>query len=127
MENGIDGAYQEAEFGSTLKRTLNQQNYDEFSVVWDLARKEKQVIDTWNLREVEDVESDLKTFLKDTQASLQFKMSKYTTPMLQIITSMDLDTTVSLLCGERQSSGEGSLEEYSHDDFQAILYLCVFT
>lgn len=34
-----DGAYQAAEFGSTLKRTLNQQTYDEsfLSVVWDSA------------------------------------------------------------------------------------------
>ena len=58
------------------------------------------ITDSWKQQQVEDVETDMETFMKDLVTSLEARLNSCTKHMQNILTCMDLDTLFSLFCGE---------------------------
>lgn len=93
---------------------------------------EVETVDHWRVRDVCDVESDLKNFMGDLKFSFESRVDSSSVEMLRILTCVDLDSLFALLCGERLESGkvklavgEGQLERYGRDNFQKLFeYVC---
>lgn len=87
----------------------------------DGNRKE---VNNWEVREMKDVEDDLKIFLTDLLLSFENRVKDCTKEMQHVLTCLDLDTLISLMCGEKLASGkvklvcgEGPLELHGVEDF----------
>lgn len=83
------------------------------------------------MRDVSDVESDLKGFMGDLKASFKSRVNTSSAEMLSILTCVDLDSLFALLCGERLQSGkvklakEGQLGKYDKENFEKLFdYVC---
>ena len=92
---------------------------------------EVQTVDHWSVRDVSDVESDLKGFMGDLKASFESRVNTSSAEMLSILTCVDLDSLFALLCGERLQSGkvklakEGQLGKYGKENFEKLFdYVC---
>lgn len=94
--------------------------------------EEVETVDHWSVRDVSDVESDLKGFIGDLKASFESRVDRSSAEMLSILTCVDLDSLFALLCGERSQSGkvklekgEGQLEKYGKENFEKLFdYVC---
>lgn len=62
---------------------------------------EVQTVDHWRVRDVADVEIDLKGFMGDLKASFESRVRNSSAEMLDILTCVDLDSLFALLWGER--------------------------
>ena len=81
---------------------------------------EVETVNHWRVRDVCEVESDLKNFMGDLKFSFESRVDSSSVEMLRILTCVDLDSVFALLCGERLESGkvklevgEGQLERYA--------------
>ncbi len=82
----------------------------------DVNEKGKTIVtDKWIQRQAVDAEIDMKTFMKDILTSFESRISKCTKEMQYILRCMDLDTLLSLHCGERLSNGKLKLEHGVED------------
>jgi hypothetical protein len=72
----------------------------------DGNRKE---VNNWEVREMKDVEDDLKIFLTDRLLSFENRVKDCTKEMQHVLTCLDLDTLISLMCGEKLESGKVKL------------------
>ena len=101
------------------------------NTVRDEAGK-KTIIDSWNAREIKDVENDLKTFVADLITSFDSRVWSCTKDLQNVLVCMDLDTLFTLLCGERLANGkvklslgEAKLEVHGQENFQRFFnYIC---
>ena len=92
----------------------------------------KTIIDSWNAREIKDVENDLKTFVADLITSFDSRVRSCTKDLQNVLVCMDLDTLFTLLCGERLANGkvklslgEAKLEVHGQENFQRFFnYIC---
>ena len=93
---------------------------------------EVQTVDHWRVRDVADVEIDLKGFMCDLKASFESRVRNSSAEMLDILTCVDIDSLFALLCGERLpngkvnlAKGEGQLENYGKENFEKLFgYVC---
>ena len=98
----------------------------------NVGHKETEVVENWRVRDPSDVEDDVKVFLADLLSSFEGRMDKCSKPIMDILTCLDIDSIVGLLCGERLESGkvrlqygEGALELYGLKNFEKFFqYVC---
>ena len=97
----------------------------------NVGLKETEVVENWRVRDPSDVEDDAKVFLGDLLSSCEARMDKGSEPIMDILTCLDIDSIVGLLCGERLESGkirlqygEGALELYGLKNFK-VFSICV--
>ncbi len=84
------------------------------------------------MRDEEDVEADIRNFMEDLRFSYQSRIDNSSKPLIEVLTCLDVDSIVRLLCGKQLPSakvklqyGEGALEKYGRDNFQKIFsYVC---
>lgn len=92
----------------------------------------RETIDTWRVREHEDVEEDLRRFMADLTSAFEKRVTESSKPMTTVLCCLDLDTIFRLFCGERLpngrvklTAGEGALESHANDSFKRFYtYLC---
>ena len=99
---------------------------------WLVTSSERRVVDNevetfdhWRVRDVCDVESDLKDFMGDLKFSFESRVDISSVEMLRILTCVDLDSLFALLCGERLESGKLKFQKlfdyvYSLEHVQAL-------
>eukprot|EP00794_Sanderia_malayensis_P004468 gene4468-5062_t len=92
------------------------------------GEEEEPVID-WIAREIQDCEEDLQLFACDLLNSLKSHLANVSRMQSQL-RSMDLDTIIGHMTGDRNDKGcvkidEAALEHYSHDEFKELFaYVC---
>ena len=85
---------------------------------------------TWKARELKDCEEDLKTFLTDLKSSFKSRFQQCISPMQNDLTSLDLDSIVSLQMGSRSANGivridEAALECFKTEEFRRVFqFIC---
>ena len=92
--------------------------------------RESQLL-TWKARELKDCEEDLKTFLTDLKSSFKSRFQQFFSPMQNDLTSLDLDSIVSLQVGSRSANNgivridEAGLECFKTEEFQRVFqFIC---
>ena len=91
--------------------------------------RESQLL-TWKARELKDCEEDLKTFLTDLKSSFKSRFQQCISPMQNDLTSLDLDSIVSLQVGSRSANGivridEAALECFKTEEFRRVFqFIC---
>ena len=100
------------------------------NTVRDEAGK-KTIIDSWNAREIKNVENDLKTFVADLITSFDSRVRSCTKDLQNVLVCMDLDTLFPLLCERlangkvNLSLGEAKLEVHGQENFERFFnYIC---
>ena len=95
------------------------------------ASQERIETVNWKARELLDVQNDLQVLAKDLVASLNVRNEKCLSSLQRNLTCIDIDTTFSLLVGDRKQSGypnlvrEDELVQYGKDDFKLFYaYVC---
>ena len=99
--------------------------------ITDIDGTRKEVYN-WEVREIKDIEDDLKIFLTDLLLSFENRVKNCTKEMQHVLACLDLDTLISLMCGEKLASGKGKLalgqgplEFHRVDDFRKFYsYVC---
>ena len=99
--------------------------------ITDIDGTRKEVYN-WEVREIKDIEDDLKIFLTDLLLSFENRVKNCTKEMQHVLACLDLDTLISLMCGEKLASGkvklalgQGPLEFHRVDDFRKFYsYVC---
>jgi hypothetical protein len=89
-------------------------------------------MDNWEMRVPSDVEKDVKVFMSDLLSSFELRVASSSKPLVDILTCLDLDNIVKLLCGKRLKTGkiklelgEGELEKYGVENFTNFFtYVC---
>lgn len=70
---------------------------------------EVEIVDYWRVRDVCDVESDLKNFMGDFKFLFESRVDSFFVEMFRILMCVDLDFLFVLFCGERLESGKVKL------------------
>ena len=89
-------------------------------------------MDNWEMRGPSDVEKDVKVFMSDLQSSFEVRVASSSKPLVDILTCLDLDNIMKLLCGKRLETGktklelgEGEREKYGVKNFcNFFKYVC---
>ena len=79
----------------------------------------------WEARDINDCQTSFKTFVKDTVESLSRRYDVCVPIMCEMLTCLDLENIIILLCGKRRQGkpciNEGDLEEYGAGGFKAFI------
>ena len=93
--------------------------------------EERSEILSWKMRQLHDVEGDLRNLAKDLSISLKSCFKKCASKLQSILGCKDIDCIVNLLVGVRKPSGYPSLlreeefVEFGKDEFKQIFkYIC---
>ena len=93
--------------------------------------EERSEILSWKMRQLHDVERDLRNLAKDLSISLKSRFEKCASKLQSILGCIDIDCIVNLLVGVRKPSGYPSLlreeefVEFGKDEFkQFFKYIC---
>ena len=77
--------------------------------------KERSEIITWKMRQLNDVQDDLRRLAKDLASSLESRHAKCLSSLQHTLTCIDIDSLINLLIGQRNTCGYPSLKR--EDDF----------
>ena len=106
---------------------------------WLIVSSETKEVDgkmvtmnNWEMRSPSDVEKDVKVFMSELQSSFEVRVASSSKPLVDILTCLDLDNIMKLLCGKRLKTGkiklelgEGELEKYGVENFcNFFKYVC---
>ena len=79
----------------------------------------------WEARDIDDCQTSFKIFVKDSLESLSRRYDLCVPAMCEMLTCLDLENIVTLLCGERRhgkpSIDEGDLEKYGAEGFKSFI------
>ncbi|CAB3982578.1 Hypothetical predicted protein [Paramuricea clavata] len=86
----------------------------------------------WEARDIEDCQSNFEVFVKDTVESMSRRYDICVPIMCEMLTCLDLESIITLLCGKRRDGkpciNEGDLEEYGTEGFKAFIsHICSIT
>ena len=74
----------------------------------------------WEMHGPSDVEKDVKVFMSDLQSSFEVRVASSSKPLVDILTCLDLDNIMKLLCGKRFSRQGKSNWSWARENLKSM-------